>query len=123
MASLQNNFTVQKSVVYVDFPPMLGAAKTSPENTASSNSESGRPVFSLGQSKVLGFKRLVSSPNPADNGVPSLFYVIPYGEPPNEGNSQVIYIFSNSGTDTSQYRMYWINEQPNNFVKEELELL
>jgi hypothetical protein len=122
MSYLQNSFTKLNSQVFsYDFAPLIGEERTTELNIAFSGEDA--PLFLIGQSRVIGFKRVSSSPDVADNGKPYILYICPEDYVHFPGIRSVITIASDSGTDTSQYRMYWMNEEPNLFIKEELDLV
>lgn len=122
MSYLQNSFTkLNSGLVSYDFLPLVGFPRTTEFNIV--NSEEDAPIFKIGQSRVIGFKRTVSSPNVADNGTPYILYVAPLNYDEGLGIRSVITIASTSGTDTSQYTLYWMNEEPNSFIKTELGLI
>jgi hypothetical protein len=93
--------------------------------------------YLLGQSKILGFKREVSSPNPADNGTPYLANTaldVQLPSPVIGAGTKLIDVYnpygyntliltSSSPRDTSRYTMYWVNEYANPEVAQSLGLV
>jgi hypothetical protein len=140
MSSSQTSFLVCDNIVRrVVFPPLPGDGRD--KDIFQMNcidlvmNNSG---YLVGQSKILGFKRLLSSPNPALNGTP---YLCNYGvstELPspviingtttqiqvyNPFKENVLVIRSSSDDDTSIYEMFWVNEYANPDVVESLGLV
>jgi hypothetical protein len=131
-------FTTDPFIRSITFPALLGLARDTDIYQMNSREivvPSDR--FMFGQSKVLGFKRITSSPNPANNGTPYLvgIYsdvglpspVITTGttqiEVYNPFRNNVLVITSSSGADTSVYEMFWVNEYANDAVAESLGLV
>jgi hypothetical protein len=131
-------FTTDPVIRSIIFPSLYGATRDM--NIYQMNSrETVVPWerFMFGQSKVLGFKRITSSPDPANNGTPYLvgIYsdvgipspVIATGDTQikvyNPFRNNVLVITSSSGSDTSQYEMFFINEYANSDVSQSLGLV
>lgn len=139
MSRSQTSYFVCDSVVRrIVFPPLQGGGRDTGIfqmnciDSVISNSE-----YLVGQSKILGFKRLLSSPNPANNGTP---YLCNYGvsaELPspvigvgttqiqvyNPFKENVLVLRSSSDDDTSIYEMFWVNEYANPEIVQSLGLV
>jgi hypothetical protein len=140
MSRSQTSFFVCDPVVYdLAFPALLGDARNT--DIYQMNCIDGvvpNEKFLVGQSKILGFKRVVSSPDPNDNGTPYLCnYAVDVALPSptiiggtttqiqvyNPFRVNTLVLRSSSGSDTSRYTMYWVNEYANPAVAESLELV
>jgi hypothetical protein len=139
MSQSQTSFFITDPVVRtLYFPALKGAARdTTIYEMNCVETVVPQVRFLLGQSKILGFKREVSSPNPADNGTPflantALDVAIP--SPVIGAGTKMIDVYnpygyntlvlsSSSGNDTSRYTMYFINEYANPTVAQELGLV
>lgn len=141
MSRSQTSFLVCDPVVNtLIFPSLLGAGR----NTAIYQMNCIAAIvpqlvgkFLVGQSKILGFKRIISSPDPADNGTPYLCnYAVDVALPSpviGAGTTQIevynpfrvnsLVLVSSSGRDTSRYTMYWVNEYANDDVAQSLGLV
>jgi hypothetical protein len=140
MSRSQTSFFICDNIVRrIVFPPLPGASRdTSIFQMNCINSVISNSEFLFGQSKILGFKRLLSSHNPNNNGTP---YLSNYGistELPSpviiEGTTtqidvynpfkeNVLIITSSSNSDTSIYEMFWVNEYANSDVAQSLGLV
>ena len=139
MSQSQNNFLITEyHIRTITFPALLGAARDM--NIYQMNSrETVVPSsrFMFGQSKILGFKRITSSPDPNNNGTPYLVGIYSdVGLPSpviapgttqiqvyNPFRNNVVVITSSSGNDTSVYEMFWVNEYANAEIAQSLGLV
>jgi len=141
MSRSQTSFFVCDPVVYdIEFAALQGLARdTDIYQLNSTKSVIPQERFMFGQSKILGFERITSSPNPLDNGTPYLSGVYPNaqltGSPVIVGGTtteievynpmrlNVLVLLSSSSKDTSVYKMYWVNEYANPEVAQSLGLV
>ena len=139
MSRSQTSYFITDPVVRsLSFGPLPGAGRDiTIFNTNCIETVVPQARFLLGQSKILGFKRDVSSPNPADNGTPYIVNfavdvavpspVIPVGATSiqvyNPFRNNTIVLRSSSNSDTSRYTMYWVNEYANPEVAQSLGLV
>jgi hypothetical protein len=139
MSRSQTSFLTTDPAVYsLGFPSLLGATRNTDIYQMNCIEGIVPPNrFLVGQSKILGFKRVISSPNPADNGTPYLCnYAVDVQLPSpviGAGTTQIqvynpfrvntLILTSSSDRDTSRYEMYWINEYANPDVAQSLGLV
>lgn len=140
MSRSQTSYFITDPVVRsITFPNLQGTARDTTiyqMNTSDAVVPASR--FLVGQSKILGFKRVISSPNPADNGTPYLCnYAVDVQLPSpvivsgtttqiqvyNPFRNNTLILRSSSNSDTSRYEMYWINEYANPEVAQSLGLV
>jgi hypothetical protein len=137
MSRSQTSFlTTDPAINTLAFPSLLGAARPAiyQMNCIEAVVPQLNDKFLVGQSKILGFKRIISSPNPADNGTPYLCnYAVDVQQPSpviGAGTTQIqvynpfrvntLILTSSSDRDTSRYTMYWVNEYANDDVAQSL---
>jgi len=114
------------------FDPLPGITRNTliqPTNSQQTNLPAN---FKLGQSIVLGFVRITSSTNPANNGTPSIYGIFPdsalpptptAGVPFNPYSYSSIYISSDNGLDTSAYMLLWYNNETRDDIKAQYNIL
>jgi hypothetical protein len=113
------------------FDPLPGNTRNTVIQPTNSQQANLPANYKLGQSIVLGFVRLTSSPNPSNNGTPSIYGIFPdIDTPPGTGSAifnpytySSIYISSDNGLDTSAYMLVWYNNEANNDIKQLYNLL
>jgi hypothetical protein len=140
MSRSQTSFLITDNVVRKILFSILPGASRDPSIYDLNISEAviTNSDFLIGQSKILGFKRILSSPNPANNGTPFLCnYGVVQSIPSdnivigttkiinvyNPYKETVLYLTSSSNNDTSMYEMYFINEYANPEVAQSLGLV
>jgi hypothetical protein len=142
MSQSQTSFFVcNSSVNTLAFPSLLGATRNTDiyqMNCIEAVVPQLNDKFLVGQSKILGFKRIISSPDPADNGTPYLCnYAVDVQFPSpvivggtttqiqvyNPFRVNTLILTSSSDRDTSRYTMYWVNEYANDDVAQSLGLV
>jgi hypothetical protein len=116
----------------LEFDPLPGLTRNTLVQPTNSTQANMPATFNIGQSIILGFERLVSSPDPANNGTPGIFGIFTDSTVPTVPTEGVvynpytyssIYLSSTSGLDTSTYLLKWYNLIPTDDIKQELNLV
>jgi hypothetical protein len=120
------NSPLNSAIFELYFDPLPGITRDTTIQPTNSQQTNLPANFKLGQSVVLGFVRMTSSTNPANNGTPSIYGIFPdsalppsptAGVPFNPYTYSSIYISSDNGLDTSAYMLLWYNNEPRSDVK------